>query len=139
MSLITDKYSRKVVGYHVGRTLCAKDTLKTLTMALDGLPEGARPIPHSDRGCPYCSHEYVDRLEQAGLPISMTEEDHCAQNAMAERMNGILKQEYFLNHEFRTVTQARRAVDENVYLYNTRRPHRSLNLHTPEQAHGVAT
>ena len=77
-------------------------------------------------------------MEQAGLPISMTEEDHCAQNAMAERMNGILQQEYFLNHEFRTVTQARRAVDENVYLYNTRRPHRSLKLRTPELAHGVA-
>jgi putative transposase len=80
----------------------------------------------------------VDRLEQAGLPISMTEEDHCAQNAMAERINGILKQEYFLNHEFRTVTQARRAVDEALHLYNTRRPHRSLKLRTPEQAHGVA-
>ena len=66
LSLITDKYSRKVVGYHVGRTLCAKDTLKALTMALDARPEGARPIHHSDRGCQYCSHEYVDRLGQAG-------------------------------------------------------------------------
>ncbi len=66
LSLITDKYSRKVVGYHVGRTLCAKDTLKALIIALDGRPEGARPIHHSDRGGPYCSHEYVDRLEQAG-------------------------------------------------------------------------
>jgi len=139
LSLITDKYSRKVVGYHVGRTLCAGETLKALTMAFDGLPEGARgPSHHSDRGCQYCSHEYMDRLEQAGLPISMTEEDHCAENAMAERMNGILKQEYFLNHGFRTVTQARRAVDEAVHLYNTRRPHRALNLRIPEQAHGVA-
>jgi len=138
LSLITDKYSRKVVGYHVGRTLCAEDTLKALTMALDALPEGSRPIHHSDRGCQYCSHEYVDRLEQVGLPISMTEEDHCAENAMAERMNGILKQEYFLNHEFGTVAQACRAVDEAVHLYNTRRPHRSLMLRTPEQAHGMA-
>jgi len=68
----------------------------------------------------------------------MTEEDHCAENAMAERMNGILKQEYFLNYEFRTVAQAHRAVDEAVRLYNTRRPHRSLNLRTPEQVHRMA-
>ena len=65
----------------------------------------------------------------------MTEQDHCAENAMAERVNGILKQEYYLNNEFRNVAQAQLAVDEAVRLYNTRRPHRSLNLQTPEQVH----
>jgi len=138
LSLITDKYSRKVVGYHVGRTLSAEDTLKALQMALAALPEGMHPIHHSDRGCQYCSHEYVKWLKAHGLAISMTEEDHCAENAMAERMNGILKQEYFLNHEFRSVAQASEAVDEAVHLYNTRRPHRSLNLLTPEQVHLAA-
>ena len=138
LSLITDKYSRKVVGYHVGRTLSAKDTLKALEMALAGLPEGMHPIHHSDRGCQYCSHEYVKELKEHGLAISMTEQDHCAENAMAERMNGILKQEYFLNHEFRTVAQARQAVDEAVHLYNTRRPHRSLKLRTPGEIHRLA-
>ena len=138
LSLITDKYSKKVVGYHLGQTLSATDALKALHMALGALPEGARPIHHSDRGCQYCCHEYVKTLKDRGLGISMTEEDHCAENAMAERMNGILKQEYFLNHEFRTVAQARRAVDEAVHLYNTRRPHRSLRLRTPEQVHRKA-
>jgi transposase InsO family protein len=138
LSLITDKYSKKIVGYHVGRTLSAEDTLKALQMALATLPKGMRPIHHSDRGCQYCSHEYVQQLKDHGLAISMTEEDHCAENAMAERMNGILKQEYFLKHEFRSVAQAREAVDEAVHLYNTRRPHRSLRLRTPEQMHRQA-
>jgi transposase InsO family protein len=138
LSLITDKYSKKIVGYHLGQTLSAEDTLEALNMAIATLPEGVRPIHHSDRGCQYCSHEYVKRLKDQGLAISMTEEDHCAENAMAERMNGILKQEYFLNYEFRTVAQAHRAVDEAVRLYNTRRPHRSLNLRTPEQVHRMA-
>ncbi len=135
LSLITDKYSRKVVGYHVGRTLETQDTLKALTMALGELPEGAHPIHHSDRGCQYCSHEYVKVLKDHGMPVSMTEEDHCAENAMAERVNGILKQEYFLNHVFQSVAQVCKAVDEAVWLYNIRRPHRSLELYTPEQVH----
>jgi transposase InsO family protein len=138
LSLITDKYSRKVVGYHLGQSLSAEDTLEALNMALRTLPEGVHPIHHSDRGCQYCSHEYVKRLKEQGLAISMTEEDHCAENALAERMNGILKQEYFLNYEFRTVAQARKAVDEAVHLYNTRRPHRSLKLRTPGEIHRVA-
>jgi putative transposase len=138
LSLITDKYSRKVVGYHVGRTLEAQDTLKALAMALEQLPEGAHPIHHSDRGCQYCSHEYVKELKDHGMAVSMTEENHCAENAMAERVNGILKQEYFLNHVFQSAAQVRKAVDEAVWLYNTRRPHRSLELCTPEEIHGKA-
>lgn len=135
LSLITDKYSRKVVGYHLGRTLETQETLKALKMALSDLPCGVHPIHHSDRGSQYCSHEYVNELKKYGLGISMTEVDHCAENAQAERVNGILKQEYILNDEFRSTKQARRAVDEAVHLYNQYRPHRSLNLQTPEQVH----
>jgi len=138
LSLVTDKYSRKVVGYYLAKMLTAQDTLHALDMALKGLPKGAKPIHHSDRGSQYCSHEYVKRLTDNGLKISMTEQDHCAENAMAERVNGILKQEYFLKNEFRSVAQAQTAVDEAVSLYNTRRPHRSLKLQTPEQVHGNA-
>lgn len=138
LSLITDKYSRKIVGYHLGRTLETQDTLKALKMALAKLPEDAYPIHHSDRGSQYCSHEYVDQLKKRGLQVSMTEIDHCAENAQAERVNGILKQEYFLNYEFQTVDQAIKAIDEAVCLYNTRRPHRSLGLRTPEQVHSLA-
>lgn len=138
LNLITDKYSRKIVGYHLGRTLEAQDTLKALDMALDELPEGAKPIHHSDRGCQYCSHEYVNRLNAAGIRVSMTEENHCAENAQAERVNGILKQEYFLGSEFQNLIQAKKAVDEAVWLYNTRRPHRSLDLCTPDAIHRIA-
>ena len=138
LSLITDKYSRKIVGYHLGRTLETEDTLKALRMALAELPEGAKPIHHSDRGCQYCCHEYVSCLHEHGLGVSMTEVDHCAENAQAERMNGILKQEYFLSYEFRTVAQALKAVDEAVRLYNTRRPHRSLKMKTPAAVHALA-
>ena len=138
LSLITDKYSRKVVGYHVGRSLEAQDALKALRMALAQLPDGVRPIHHSDRGCQYCSYKYVKELKDHGMPVSMTEEDHCAENAMAERVNGILKQEYFLNYTFQSVAQVQKAVDEAVWLYNTRRPHRSLELSTPEAIHRKA-
>lgn len=135
LSLITDMYSRKIVGYHLARTLEACDTLKALDLALDSLPEGTFPIHHSDRGSQYCSHEYVKRLQAHRLSISMTEENHCAENAMAERVNGILKQEYYLKQEFRTERQAQKAVAEAISLYNTRRPHRSLKLCTPDQIH----
>jgi putative transposase len=138
LCLITDMRSRKIVGYHLGRTLEAKNVLKALDMALLGLPAGARPIHHSDRGSQYCSHDYVKRLQERGIPISMTEKNHCAENALAERMNGILKQEYSLRCDFRTLEQAGSAVDEAVHLYNTRRPHRSLQCRTPEQAHSAA-
>jgi len=135
LSLITDKFSRKIVGYHLGQSLETVDTLKALDMAMSELPGNAFPVHHSDRGSQYCSHAYVKRLRSRGLRVSMTEEDHCAENALAERMNGILKQEYFLNRTFRTVEQARKAVDQAVHRYNTRRPHRSLNLETPETVH----
>lgn len=138
LSLITDMGSRKIVGYHLGTTLETKETLKALRMALKAKTTGALPIHHSDRGCQYCSHEYVKVLQAHQMPISMTEEHHCAENAMAERVNGILKQEYYLNDEFRTMEQARRAVEEAVCLYNTRRPHRSLKYQTPEKVHQAA-
>ena len=138
LSLITDMHSRKIVGYYLAATLEACDTLKALEMALSQLPKGAFPIHHSDRGSQYCSHEYVKRLQAHGLSISMTEENHCAENAMAERVNGILKQEYYLKQEFRSGRQAHKAVAEAVILYNTRRPHRSLKLRTPEQVHREA-
>jgi len=138
LSLITAMSSRKVVGYHLGKTLEARETLEALEMALAAKPRHKRPIHHSDRGCQYCSREYVQRLQADQMPISMTEENHCAENALAERLNGILKQEYFLNAEFQSLEQARQAVDEAVHLYNTHRPHRSLQYRTPEQVHRAA-
>jgi putative transposase len=137
LALITDKMSRKVVGYHCADTLEAVGCVKALEMALEGLPAGAKPIHHSDRGTQYCSHEYVERLTRRGLSISMTEMDHCAENALAERMNGILKSEYLLGVEFATKEQARRAVGQAVEVYNTRRPHTALRLRVPSQVHSM--
>jgi len=135
LALITDKWSRKVVGHHCGESLSAEGCLQALEQALQELPLDACPIHHSDRGSQYCCHEYVQRLNQRQLGVSMTERDHCAENALAERMNGILKQEYGLGVEFRTKAQARRAVAQSIWLYNTRRPHTALGYRVPEEMH----
>jgi putative transposase len=138
LALLTDKGSRKVVGYHCGDTLAAEGCLAALQQALAQMPAGAKPIHHSDQGTQYCSHEYVNRVQAHGLSVSMTETDHCAENALAERMNGILKSEYGLGAVFKTKASARLAVDQAVHLYNTRRPHSSLSYRTPQTAHSLA-
>jgi transposase InsO family protein len=138
LCLITDMWSRKTVGYHAGDTLEAEGAVKALDMALAQLPEGAHPVHHSDRGCQYCSHVYVGKLQARGLAVSMTEEMHCYENALAERLNGILKQEYGLGCEFRSKKQALAAIDQAVFLYNTARPHTALNYETPEKMHRKA-
>lgn len=135
LALLTDKWSRKIVGHHCGDSLEAEGCLKALDIAAALLPEGARPIHHSDRGCQYCSHRYVERLTRYHLPISMTEKDHCAENALAERVNGILKQEYGLGVEFPTKAEALRAVAQSIWLYNNRRPHTALDYQVPAQVH----
>jgi putative transposase len=135
LALVTDKFSRKIVGYHCGDTLEAVGCVRALGMALKDLPAQAHPIHHSDQGSQYCCHEYVQALGLRGLTISMTVEDHCAENALAERMNGILKQEYGLGRELATKAGARRAVDQGIWLYNTKRPHTALNYRMPEEVH----
>jgi len=138
LSLITDMYSRKIVGYHLGASLETEETLKALKMALKDKPTGAQPVHHSDRGCQYCSHEYVQALKDSGLGVIMTEQNHCSENALAERVNGILKQEYGLGYSFKNTMQMHQAVNQAVWLYNTRRPHCSLGLETPEHVHRMA-
>ena len=135
LALVTDKFSRKIVGYHCGDTLEAIGCVRALGMALKDLPRGVQPIHHSDQGSQYCCHEYVQALGVRGLAISMTEVDHCAENAMAERVNGILKQEYGLGREIPTNAGTRLAVDQSVWLYNTKRPHTALNYRMPAAVH----
>lgn len=139
VSLITDRCSRKIVGYAAAETLETQGALQALRRALADLPAGSHPIHHSDRGCQYCSHEYVGVLQKRGLKISMTEEDHCAENALAERVNGILKQEYGLGNEFTTKAQARKTLKEGVHIYNTRRLHGAINYQVPEVVHRRGT
>lgn len=137
-ALITDAYSRKIVGAHIGDSLEAEGCLLALEEALSALPAGKYPIHHSDRGCQYCCHEYVERLQSRGLPISMTQVMHCYENAQAERVNGILKQEYELGRRFRTKEQARKAFEQAVWLYNHRRPHLRLGYRFPADVHEEA-
>lgn len=137
LSLLTDKMSRKIVGYHCGDSLEAIGCVRALEMALEQLPKGVQPIHHSDRGSQYCSHEYVNRLVDRGLSVSMTEKDHCAENALAERMNGIVKAEYGLGRKFPTKASLQVAVDQAIDLYNTRRPHSSLGNRFPDQVHSL--
>jgi transposase InsO family protein len=138
LTLIMDRWSHKIVGYYCSEELTAGASVEALERAIDDLPEGVSPIHHSDRGSQFCSHEYVGCLKERGLSISMTEENHCAENSHAERLNGILKQEYALGMMFLTREHARRAVEEAVWLYNNRRPHTTLGLHVPAEFHAKA-
>ncbi len=137
LSLIMDRHSRKIVGWHCGTTLEATGCVRSLEMALAALPAGAAPVHHSDRGCQYACHAYVDLLKGRGLAVSMTGELHCYENAHAERLNGILKQEYGLGMTFRDKRQALAAAEQAVALYNHRRPHEALAYRVPAEAHAA--
>ena len=138
LSLIMDAYSRAIVGYHCSDSLEAEGTLRSLSMALRKLPAGSKAIHHSDRGSQYCCGAYIEKLRRRGLRISMTEENHCYENSQAERLNGILKQEYGLGGRFRKKSEVRRAIREAVMLYNCRRPHQSLGYQCPMEVHLAA-
>jgi putative transposase len=138
LSLVMDAYSRAIVGYDCSDSLEAEGTLRSLSMALRNLPSGSKTIHHSDRGIQYCCSAYVDKLRRRGLGISMTEENHCYENSRAERLNGILKQEYGLGGRFKSKPEVRKAVREAVTLYNCRRPHQSLGYQYPIEVHQAA-
>jgi putative transposase len=135
LALVTDKWSRKIVGAHLGESLESSGAIKALKMALKTLRPGERPFHHSDRGCQYASHAYVKAAKAAGLKMSMTEKDHSAENALAERVNGILKQEYWLDTNFGNAREARKATMGGIYLYNHKRPHTALGMATPQEMH----
>ena len=135
LALVTDKWSRKIVGFNLGKNLEAEVVLRALNMGIKSLKAGEKPIHHSDRGCQYASHVFVQRVKRAGLRMSMTEKNHSAENALAERVNGILKQEYWLDANFPTSDKAQQTCVRAIELYNTRRPHGSLTMRTPEQVH----
>lgn len=138
LSLVMDAYSRKVVGYDSHDRLESDGALRALSMALGQLPAGASVIHHSDRGSQYCSRRYVGRLLRRGLQISMTEANHCYENGRAERLNGILKQEYGLGEVFVRKNDVRPALREAVELYNYRRPHEALGYRCPGEVHSAA-
>ena len=135
LALITDAYSRKIVGYDLSNSLELSGCVRALNKALykakniDGL------IHHSDRGIQYCSNVYTQILKRHKISISMTEDNHCYENAIAERINGILKDEFYLDQTFTDVDHAKRATKNAINLYNQVRLHLSLDYKTPNMVY----
>ena len=136
ISFITDAYSRKIIGYHVAGTLEATHTLSALRMALASVKGSLTGlIHHSDRGVQYCSYEYVKLLQDNHIMISMTENGDPLENAIAERVNGIMKQEYLDHYPLTDLKEVREVLAKSVNTYNTLRPHMSCNMLTPSDVH----
>jgi len=136
LSLITDAYSHKIVGWNLARDLGAANALKALREALRALSSGTTTlIHHSDRGVQYCCDDYVAELEKRGISISMTENGDPLENAIAERVNGILKTEWIYDTHFDSFTAAQSYVKRIIALYNTERPHQSISFLTPDVVH----
>jgi len=137
ISFITDAYSRKIVGYQVAETMEAIESIQALQMALSAL--GAEShlhlIHHSDRGIQYCSHAYVKLLQDYNIKISMTESGDPLENALAERINGIIKEEYLETYDISNLKDAKKLLKSVVELYNTERPHMSISNLTPDIIH----
>ena len=137
ISFITDAYSRKIVGYQVAETMEAIESIQALQMALSAL--GAEShlhlIHHSDRGIQYCSHAYVKLLQDNNIQISMTENGDPLENALAERINGIIKEEYLETYDISNLKDAKKLLKSVVELYNTERPHMSISNLTPNIIH----
>lgn len=137
LSLITDSWSRKIMGYCLHPDLSTDGPLHALLMAIaNRMYPNRKMIHHSDQGVQYCSHSYINMLKANSLIISMAGKGSPHENALAERVNGILKQEYGLNKTIESPEKAVRMVELAVESYNSKRPHNSLNGQTPEQVHG---
>lgn len=136
ISFITDAYSRKIVGYHAANNLAAVHSIKALKMALR---QATGPldnlIHHSDRGAQYCCHEYVEMLQKNNIIISMTENGDPLENAIAERVNGIIKEEFLNHYSPKNRSEAMEQLKQAVLIYNTQRPHMSCNMLTPDDVH----
>ena len=134
--LITDAYSRKIVGYELSDNLEAINNLRALNMAIQNQCEPLNGlIHHSDRGIQYCSQEYVEMLSSNHILISMTEQGDPLENAVAERVNGILKEEYLNHYEAKDLVHAKGLLNKAVSLYNQDRPHLSCGMLTPDEVH----
>lgn len=138
LSLVTDAYSRKIMGYEVSDDMRAESVVKALQQAARQRQTRSPLLHHSDRGLQYCSAIYQQELKRHGMTPSMTEGYDCYQNALAERVNGILKQEFLL-YKCRTLKELKGLVRDSVDIYNRLRPHLSLGMKTPEDVHKQAT
>jgi len=134
LSLVTDAHSRKIVGWHVHASLQTEEVAQAMRMALRGRQTSQELVHHSDRGIQYCSTHYQELHRRHGIRCSMTDGYDCYQNALAERVNGILKGELLLSRPA-DLEQARRMVGESIQIYNAERPHLSLKMQTPDAVH----
>ena len=135
LSLVTDAYSREIIGWSVGATLEAIYSLKALDMALKRLPKQTQGLTHhSDRGVQYCCGEYVKKLNKHSISISMTENGDPRENAIAERVNGILKDEWLNQIKLASLEEAIKQLKRIIMIYNCHRPHASLDMKTPREA-----
>ena len=135
LALITDMHSRKIVGYDISNSIELKGCVRALNKAIYQAKDMKNLIHHSDRAIQYCSNVYTQILKRNKIGISMTEENHCYENAMAERVNGILKDEFYLDQTFDNMTHAKRAAKNAIKLYNEIRLHLSLDYKTPNMVY----
>ena len=138
LALITDMHSRKIVGYDLSDSLELKGCVRALNKAIYQAKDIKGLIHHSDRGIQYCSNIYTQILKRKKIDISMTEENHCYENALAERVNGILKDEFYMDQTFTNTAHAKRAVKSAINLYNEIRLHLSLDFKTPNMVYNNA-
>ena len=138
LSIITDDYSRKIIGYHLSQSLSAKGSLIALDKAIASLQNTTGGlIHHSDRGIQYCCDAYVSSLQTNNIKISMTQNGSPYENALAERVNGILKTEFGLAKTFKSYSDAIAPVHRAIDVYNRLRPHMSIDYLTPASAHKI--
>ena len=140
LSLITDYYSKKIVGYHLADNLKTESSLIALKMAIKSRQYPDRKlIHHSDRGFQYCSDDYIKMLTDNNIQPSMTEVYDPYENAIAERVNGILKDEFDIGEGFINLQQASKEIKYAIETYNSFRPHFSCQMLTPQQAHNFGS
>lgn len=136
--LVTDLYSRNIVGWAVRSDLSHQGATDALNMAIENLSSCRGLIHHTDRGSQYCCHDFLKEFKDKGIAFSNTDDCHVYQNAVAERVNGILKDEYNLDSVFYNVKHLTKTLRQSIYAYNYLRPHMSLEYSTPASVYKKA-
>jgi len=136
LALVTDLYSRKIVGFDFSDSLALEGSVRALKMSLKGKTI-TDLTHHSDRGIQYCSNVYIEILKKNHIKISMSEKGNPYENAVAERVNGILKEEFGLSETFKTLKMAKKAIIEAIRIYNELRPHMNINMLTPNKKYAA--
>lgn len=136
LNMVTDAFSRKIMGYAIADSMDTDSMIKAFEMGLKNrkYPHAAL-IHHSDRGLQYCSKEYVELSNRNNVQISMTEQSDPYENALAERMNRTLKEEFGLGQKLKSKDLAKKLTQQAIELYNNKRPHLSLKMKTPQMVH----